>query len=122
MISLTPDLLARYDRPGPRYTSYPTAVEFAEEFGPSQYAERLRTAGGNTDGPLSLYVHLPFCDARCSFCGCHVVIARRESVSNVYLQRLIEETAIVADHQNQCGAGGFLQIELEIEQLEAQRR
>ena len=98
MISLTPDLLARYDRPGPRYTSYPTAVEFAEEFGPSQYAERLRTAGRNADGPLSLYVHLPFCDARCSFCGCHVVIARRESVSNVYLQRLIEETAIVADH------------------------
>ncbi len=98
MISLTPELLSRYDRPGPRYTSYPTAVEFAPEFGPEAYGERLRIAGRDVDGPLSLYVHLPFCDARCSFCGCHVVIARRESVSNVYLQRLIDEAAIVAEH------------------------
>ncbi|MDF1595310.1 MAG: oxygen-independent coproporphyrinogen III oxidase [Acidimicrobiia bacterium] len=98
MISLTPDLLARYDRPGPRYTSYPTAVEFTESFGPDAYAGRLRDAARDAGGPLSLYVHLPFCDARCSFCGCHVVIARRDSVSNVYLQRLIEEAAIVADH------------------------
>jgi oxygen-independent coproporphyrinogen-3 oxidase len=98
VISLTPDLLARYDRPGPRYTSYPTAVEFAESFGPDAYADRLRRAGRDAGGPLSLYVHLPFCDARCSFCGCHVVIARRHSVSSVYLQRLIEEAAIVADH------------------------
>jgi oxygen-independent coproporphyrinogen-3 oxidase len=98
VISLTPELLARYDRPGPRYTSYPTAVEFSEDFGPAEYAERLEVAGRKADGPLSLYVHLPFCDARCSFCGCHVVIARRESVSHVYLQRLIDEAAIVADH------------------------
>ena len=98
MISLTPDLLARHDRPGPRYTSYPTAVEFADDFGPESYAERLRIAGRDAEGPLSLYVHLPFCDARCSFCGCHVVIARRESVSHVYLQRLIDEAAIVAEH------------------------
>ncbi len=98
MIALTPELLARYDRPGPRYTSYPTAVEFAEEFGPAAYGERLREAALDANGPLSLYVHLPFCDARCSFCGCHVVIARRDSVSHVYLQRLIDEAAIVAEH------------------------
>jgi len=98
MISLTPELLTRYDRPGPRYTSYPTAVEFAGDFGPEAHGERLRLAGRDADGPLSLYVHLPFCDARCSFCGCHVVIAKRDSVSNVYLQRLIDEAAIVAEH------------------------
>ena len=97
MIELTPDLLARYDRPGPRYTSYPTAVEFNESFGPGDYARRLADAATVPDGPLSLYVHLPFCQARCSFCGCHVVIARHESVADAYLGRVIDEARILAD-------------------------
>ncbi len=97
MIELTPDLLARYDRPGPRYTSYPTAVEFNDSFGPDDYEQRLAEAATTPDGPLSLYVHLPFCEARCSFCGCHVVIARRESVADAYLGRVIGEAEILAD-------------------------
>jgi oxygen-independent coproporphyrinogen-3 oxidase len=97
VIELTPDLLARYDRPGPRYTSYPTAVEFNESFGPGDYARRLADAATVPDGPLSLYVHLPFCQARCSFCGCHVVIARHESVADAYLGRVIDEARILAD-------------------------
>ena len=97
MIELTPDLLARYDRPGPRYTSYPTAVEFSDAFGPDDYAARLAEAATVPDGPLSLYVHLPFCQARCSFCGCHVVIARHESVADAYLGRVIDEARILAD-------------------------
>ncbi len=58
---LTPDLLQRYDRPGPRYTSYPTAPLFNDSFGPTEYRERLRVASARPDEPLSMYVHLPFC-------------------------------------------------------------
>jgi oxygen-independent coproporphyrinogen-3 oxidase len=98
VITLTSDLLARYDKPGPRYTSYPTAVEFTDEFGSEDYARHLQTAAARPDDPVSLYVHLPFCDARCSFCGCHVVVARRPSVANVYLDRIRAEADLVAEH------------------------
>ena len=96
MIEITPELLARYDRPGPRYTSYPTAVEFREDFGPAEYTGRLQQASTNSEAPLSLYVHLPFCESRCSFCGCHVVVARRQSVADVYLDRVIAEADLLA--------------------------
>jgi oxygen-independent coproporphyrinogen III oxidase len=95
---MTAELLARHDRPGPRYTSYPTAVEFHEGFGPSEHATRLRDAAGRPDDPLSLYVHLPFCEHRCSFCACHVVVTQTESVAEAYLRRLTAEARIVAEH------------------------
>ncbi len=98
MIRITPELLERYDKPGPRYTSYPTAVEFSESFGPTDYAGRLGAAARRPDDPLSLYVHLPFCEARCSFCGCHVVVARRRSVADVYLDRVLAEADLVTRH------------------------
>jgi oxygen-independent coproporphyrinogen-3 oxidase len=97
MISLTPELLGRFDKAGPRYTSYPTAVEFSPSFDPNRYGERLDHAARTPTGPLSLYVHLPFCEARCSFCGCHVVVARRESVADAYLGRVIDEAKIIAE-------------------------
>jgi len=95
-MQVTPELLAHHDRPGPRYTSYPTAVEFAEDFGSDQYASRLDAASQLTITPLSLYVHLPFCQARCSFCGCHVVVTKNESLADVYLDRLIKEAEMVS--------------------------
>jgi oxygen-independent coproporphyrinogen-3 oxidase len=98
VIKLTPELLERYDKPGPRYTSYPTAVEFADTFGPGDYAAQLHDAAQRPDEPLSLYVHLPFCEARCSFCGCHVVVARRRSVADAYLDRVVAEADLVARH------------------------
>jgi oxygen-independent coproporphyrinogen-3 oxidase len=98
MIRITPELLARYDKPGPRYTSYPTAVEFGEDFGPDDHARHLTGAASEPDAPLSLYVHLPFCHARCSFCACHVVVARRESVAHAYLGRVIAEADAVAGY------------------------
>lgn len=97
-MDLSPELLERYDRPGPRYTSYPTAVEFTEEFGPDHYADRLVAYAENPDGPLSLYVHLPFCESRCSFCACHVVVTKHESVADAYLSRVEREAQIVAEH------------------------
>ena len=64
MIEVTAEFLARHDRPGPRYTSYPTAVEFTDAFGPDDYEERLASAAERSADPLPLYVHLPFCKAR----------------------------------------------------------
>ncbi len=94
---MTAELLARHDRPGPRYTSYPTAVEFHEGFGPEDHANRLLQAAGRPDDPLSLYVHLPFCEHRCSFCACHVVITRNESVADAYLGRLVAEARLTSE-------------------------
>ena len=88
---VTAELLAQYDRPGPRYTSYPTAVEFHDGFGPDDYAGCLADAATRPDDPLSLYVHLPFCESRCSFCACHVVVTGKQSVADAYLDRVVAE-------------------------------
>ncbi len=94
---VTLELLKKYDRPGPRYTSYPTAVEFNESFGAERYAESLRRADAHASEPLSFYVHLPFCRQRCTFCGCHVVITRNEDVSSRYLGYLHREIEMLAE-------------------------
>ena len=91
------DLLARYDRPGPRYTSYPTAVEFHDGFTAEHYLRRLEQAAQRSDEPLALYVHLPFCAERCSFCGCNVIITRKRGVAERYLDHLEREIDLVAD-------------------------
>ncbi len=95
-IGATAELLARYDRPGPRYTSYPTAVDFHEGFGPDEYAARLADAAARPHDPFSLYVHLPFCEHRCSFCACHVVVTRNEDLADTYLDRLVAEARTTA--------------------------
>jgi len=82
---LTPELLERYDRPGPRYTSYPTAPHFRPDFDEAAYREHLRTAAARSAEPLSMYVHLPFCEARCTFCGCNVVVSPRRGPEEPYL-------------------------------------
>lgn len=93
---LTADLLRRYDRPGPRYTSYPTAVEFHGGFGPEEHAARLERAAQRPGAPLSMYVHLPFCEERCLYCGCNVVITRHRHVAHRYLDALRREIGLVA--------------------------
>ena len=94
---LTAELLAKYDRPGPRYTSYPTAVEFHEGFGPERYLAKLDEAARTPGEPLSLYVHLPFCRERCTFCGCNVIITQKPGVADAYLDDLVREVNLVAD-------------------------
>jgi oxygen-independent coproporphyrinogen-3 oxidase len=89
------ELIKKYDRPGPRYTSYPTAVEFKESFGPDVYAEHLARADA-AGGPLSIYVHLPFCREMCRFCGCNVVATHDRSRADAYLDQLEKELALVA--------------------------
>jgi oxygen-independent coproporphyrinogen-3 oxidase len=92
------DLLKRYDRPGPRYTSYPTAVEFHEGIDEAIYRNRLARADRETEQPLSLYVHLPFCEARCTFCACNVVVTKDPQVARRYLDFLDVEIDLLADH------------------------
>jgi oxygen-independent coproporphyrinogen-3 oxidase len=92
------DLVARYDRPGPRYTSYPTAVEFHDGVTSDLYATHLARADERHDEPLSLYVHLPFCEERCGFCGCNVVVTKHRDVANAYLDTLDREIELLAAH------------------------
>lgn len=88
---VTPELLEKYDRPGPRYTSYPTAPHFTPRFDEAAYRDRLRLASERADEPLSMYVHLPFCQDRCTFCGCNVVISPRRGPEVAYLEAVEAE-------------------------------
>ena len=89
-LSFDPDLLRRYDRSGPRYTSYPTAVQFHEGFGEQQYRD-IASASNASGNPLSLYFHLPFCDTVCYYCACNKVVTKRRDKAEPYLQRLYHE-------------------------------
>jgi oxygen-independent coproporphyrinogen III oxidase len=89
-------LLRQYDRPGPRYTSYPTAVEFTERFDEAAYRGRLQAAALDAQAPISLYVHLPFCEERCTYCGCMTIITRKGGVAARYLAYLEREIALLA--------------------------
>ena len=95
------DLIHRYDKAGPRYTSYPTAVQFHTGFGETQYrdwAERSNQQSRAADKPtpLSLYFHLPFCDTVCFYCGCNKVVTKDRSKARPYLDRLYQEMAMQA--------------------------
>jgi len=87
------DLIKKYDHAGPRYTSYPTAPQFHDGFGPDQYREiaRATNAKGN---PLSLYFHIPFCDTVCFYCACNKVVTKDRSKGGTYLTRLHKEIAM----------------------------
>lgn len=91
------ETLQRFDRPGPRYTSYPTAVEFEEATSASEYTDKLREANRlGSEAPLSLYVHIPFCQKRCSFCACHVIATPHREVADQYIAYLEREIDRVA--------------------------
>jgi len=89
-------VLERYDQPGPRYTSYPTAVEFDTTYDEGLYRTKLADADAASEEPLSLYVHLPFCAERCSYCACNVVIARHGDVAARHLAYLHREVDLLA--------------------------
>lgn len=84
------DLIRRYDTAGPRYTSYPTAVQFHDGFTAQRYAEMARETN-NSGRPLSLYVHIPFCDTVCFYCACNKIVTRDRERARPYLDRLYRE-------------------------------
>ncbi len=95
MFDFNIDLIKKYDRPGPRYTSYPTAPHFHEGYTASEYKKEVELTNkekGNRD--LSLYYHLPFCDTLCYFCGCNMIITRNRDRVSKYIDYLKKEIAI----------------------------
>lgn len=90
------DLIRKYSTSGPRYTSYPPATKFTTELGPLRLEDALADDNRPGAGPLSLYFHLPFCESRCWFCGCHTVITRRLDSAGEYLDDLEKEVRLTA--------------------------
>ena len=95
-LEVPPELVAKYDRPGPRYTSYPTVPAWSHDFGVEEWTRALARASEQPELPLAIYVHLPFCHHRCLFCACNVVITQRDDVVRQYLDRLDKEIDAVA--------------------------
>ncbi|MCB1736249.1 MAG: oxygen-independent coproporphyrinogen III oxidase [Gammaproteobacteria bacterium] len=89
------DLIRRYDKEGPRYTSYPTAPQFHDGFDEVEY-RRIAKASNAAGGPLSLYFHIPFCDTVCYYCGCNKVVTKHRDRAAPYLERLHKEIAMQA--------------------------
>ena len=93
---IDPVLIRKYDVSGPRYTSYPTADRFVEAFGDAELKQWLaRRNIGGISLPLSVYVHLPFCDTLCYYCGCNKVVTRDHGKSAKYIKYLEKELALL---------------------------
>lgn len=89
------DLISRYGGQGPRYTSYPTAVQFGSEFSAADYErEALLSNQDPIPGPLSIYIHIPFCHSLCYYCGCSKLVTRHPERAESYLQKLLEEVRL----------------------------
>jgi len=87
------ELAARYACEGPRYTSYPTAPQFRQDYPEDQYLAWQATDSQRKHAPLSLYLHLPFCRDICYYCACNKIVTRRKGVTRLYLDRLRKEIA-----------------------------
>ncbi len=108
-LGITAETLRAYDQRIPRYTSYPTAPVWTEEVRGREWARHLDQTSPRS-GPLSLYVHIPFCRKRCLFCACNVIVTRREGMAERYLDDLEREVALV--RQAHRGAEEVVQLHL----------
>ena len=98
-VELTPEFIGKYDKPLPRYTSYPTAPVWTEDVGPETYSRELAELAKNnqaSDANVSLYVHLPFCEKRCTFCACYVIATKKRELIDPYLNHLEQEMDLIA--------------------------
>lgn len=89
-------LISRYDLAGPRYTSYPTAPQFQESFTDVALLNAIARSN-QSERPLSLYFHIPFCDSLCYYCGCNKIVTSNKSRSLPYIQRMIQELSLYAE-------------------------
>ena len=118
-------LLSKYNISGPRYTSYPTALEFSDSYQTSNYLECLHSLG--KDKSLSLYIHIPFCQNICYYCACNKIITKNKDKAERYVESLLQEIKMVAkevtvdqSHNNklrQIHWGGGTPTYLSIEQI-----
>ena len=117
------ELLRKYDRPGPRYTSYPTAPVWSNEVGTDVYKTALTNASKNSDTPLAIYCHIPFCECRCYYCGCNTVITRNSDRVRQYIDTFkqeIDNTAVLLKDRkqvNQLHFGGGTPTYLSIDEF-----
>ncbi|PCJ49726.1 MAG: oxygen-independent coproporphyrinogen III oxidase [Gammaproteobacteria bacterium] len=96
-LEFSADLLKKYDQTGPRYTSYPTAVQFVPALNAVEYKKiATKATADNPLQPISLYFHIPFCDTICYYCGCSKIVTRDHSKAEPYLQYLEKEIALQA--------------------------
>lgn len=101
MPTLFPELIRRFDVSGPRYTSYPTADRFVEAFTPDHFAQALaqrRNGAAAMRLPLSLYVHIPFCESLCYYCACNKIITKHHDRGETYLRYLSREVELHTTH------------------------
>jgi len=99
-------LIQKYNTPVPRYTSYPTAVEFNSDFNPGDYFQALGMM--TPEKPVSLYLHIPFCEHRCYYCGCNVIVSRRKEMADIFLKDLMDEVIYKT---------GFIKFKPDVSQL-----
>jgi oxygen-independent coproporphyrinogen-3 oxidase len=122
-VTISRTLLEKYATSAPRYTSYPTAVDWSKDFDPRRYPSLLTNAS-HASSPLSVYVHLPFCAELCLFCGCNVVISRNRARMDAYLDRLVTEfdtikrSGIGTRPVRQYHWGGGTPTQLSLEQMQ----
>lgn len=122
-LSVGEQFVVRYNKPGPRYTSYPTAPVWTDSFGPDDFEDAI-AAAEKKHSPVSLYMHLPFCESLCLFCACNVVIQKNKTVTPSYLFILKKEVDRMARgvsrdrHVTQFHWGGGTPTYLSPEQIE----
>jgi len=93
-MKLNAELIRRYDGHGPRYTSYPTAVHFHTRFDEQSYRRAALLSNSARGRPLSMYVHIPFCEHPCFYCGCNKIVTRNRAHAEQYLERLYCEVEL----------------------------
>ncbi|HAS17176.1 MAG: oxygen-independent coproporphyrinogen III oxidase [Nitrospirae bacterium RIFCSPLOW2_12_42_9] len=99
MLTINIDTLLKYDKPGPRYTSYPTAPVWNAEFGPERFKAKIIETNSVKDlPPVSLYFHIPFCFSLCFYCGCNSIITKKRGHASEYLSYLRKEIEIISQY------------------------
>ena len=91
------EFVEKYNKPGPRYTSYPTVPAWEPGFGENDYLEALKDLQGRPQDELAIYLHLPFCAKACHYCGCNMVVDHEKGAVDKYLDRVEKELGMVTD-------------------------
>lgn len=94
---ISKEFINKYNKPGPRYTSYPPATFFTSEFGDKEYKEKILLSNSENPRSISIYIHIPFCPHQCSFCACTTIIAQKRPFIERYMAALNKEINTVAD-------------------------